>query len=122
LEGLAFYAFCYLAAAVLAVILSRHVGLGSVVGYIAAGVLVGPVFHISASGSDYLEQFSEFGIVMMLFLIGLEIDPRTVWRLRGKLLGLGGLQVAATCALATGIGVAIIDGDRASDIGGKRPA
>lgn len=105
MEGLAFYALCYLAAAVLAVIVSQRVGLGSVVGYIAAGVLIGPVFQISVAGSGYLEQFSEFGIVMMLFLIGLEIDPQMVWRLRNKLLGLGGLQVVATIAAVTASGV-----------------
>jgi CPA2 family monovalent cation:H+ antiporter-2 len=105
LEGLAYYALCYLAAAVLAVIVSQRVGLGSVVGYIAAGVLIGPVFQISVAGSGYLEQFSEFGIVMMLFLIGLEIDPQMVWRLRNKLLGLGGLQVVATIAAVTASGV-----------------
>ncbi len=105
MDGLAFYALCYLAAAVVAVIVSQRVGLGSVVGYIAAGVLVGPVFQVSMAGSNYLEQFSEFGIVMMLFLIGLEIDPQMVWRLRGKLLGLGGLQVLATVAAATAVGI-----------------
>ncbi len=107
MEGLAFYVFCYLAAAVLAVIVSQRVGLGSVVGYIAAGVLIGPVFQISVAGSGYLEQFSEFGIVMMLFLIGLEIDPQMVWRLRSKLIGLGGLQVLATIAVALAAGTAI---------------
>jgi CPA2 family monovalent cation:H+ antiporter-2 len=106
-EGLAFYALCYLAAAVLAVIVSQRIGLGSVVGYIAAGVLIGPVFQISVAGSGYLEQFSEFGIVMMLFLIGLEIDPQMVWRLRDKLLGLGGLQVVATIAAVTAAGVGL---------------
>ena len=105
MEGLAFYALCYLAAAVLAVIVSQRIGLGSVVGYIAAGVLVGPVFQVSAAGSGYLEQFSEFGIVMMLFLIGLEIDPQMVWRLRGKLLGLGGLQVLGTVGVTVALGV-----------------
>lgn len=107
MEGLAFYALCYLAAAVLAVIVSQRIGLGSVVGYIAAGVLIGPVFQISVAGSGYLEQFSEFGIVMMLFLIGLEIDPQMVWRLRDKLLGLGGLQVIATIAAVTAAGVCL---------------
>jgi CPA2 family monovalent cation:H+ antiporter-2 len=105
LDGLAFYALCYLAAAVIAVIVSQRVGLGSVVGYIAAGVLVGPVFQVSVAGSSSLEQFSEFGIVMMLFLIGLEIDPQMVWRLRGKLLGLGGLQVLATVGVSTAVGI-----------------
>lgn len=98
MHAMAFYIFAYLAAAVLAVIVSRRLGLGSVVGYIAAGVLVGPVLNISIAGSDYLEHFSEFGIVMMLFLIGLEVDPHMVWRLRNRLLGLGGLQVSGTIA------------------------
>ncbi|MBY5353648.1 potassium transporter [Rhizobium leguminosarum] len=108
MQGLTFYALAYLAAAVFAVIISRRLGLGSVVGYIAAGVIVGPILHVSGAGSDYLEQFSEFGIVMMLFLIGLEIDPQMVWRLRGKLVGLGGLQVVMTllavCVVGTSLG------------------
>lgn len=107
MDGLALYAFAYLAAAVFTVIVSQRLGLGTVVGYIAAGVLIGPVLHVSTSGSAYLEQFSEFGIVMMLFLIGLEIDPQMVWKLRAKLLGLGGLQVSATIAVVTLVGVAI---------------
>ncbi|MGM4915354.1 monovalent cation:proton antiporter-2 (CPA2) family protein [Rhizobium ruizarguesonis] len=104
MEGLTFYALAYLAAAVFAVILSRRLGLGSVVGYIAAGVIVGPILHVSGAGSEYLEQFSEFGIVMMLFLIGMEIDPQMVWRLRGKLIGLGGLQVIVTLSAVSIIG------------------
>jgi CPA2 family monovalent cation:H+ antiporter-2 len=107
LEGFAFYALCYLAAAVLAVIVSQRIGLGSVVGYIAAGVLIGPVFEISMAGSANLEQFSEFGIVMMLFLIGLEIDPQMVWRLKDKLVGLGGLQVFATIIVVTIAGLGL---------------
>ncbi|MBO9127771.1 MULTISPECIES: cation:proton antiporter domain-containing protein [unclassified Rhizobium] len=107
MDGLAFYALCYLAAAVIAVIVSQRVGLGSVVGYIAAGVLVGPVFQVAVAGSNYLEQFSEFGIVMMLFLIGLEIDPQMVWRLKGKLLGLGGLQVLATVGASVAVAIVL---------------
>ena len=107
MEGFAFYALCYLAAAVLAVIVSQRIGLGSVVGYIAAGVLIGPVFEISMAGSANLEQFSEFGIVMMLFLIGLEIDPQMVWRLKDKLVGLGGLQVFATIIVVTIAGLGL---------------
>ncbi|MFQ6242666.1 cation:proton antiporter [Sinorhizobium meliloti] len=91
----------------LAVIISQRLGLGTVVGYIAAGVIIGPVLQVSTAGSDYLEQFSEFGIVMMLFLIGLEIDPQMVWKLRAKLLGLGGLQVVATLSTITAVGTAM---------------
>ncbi|WP_368517288.1 cation:proton antiporter [Rhizobium sp.] len=105
MEGLATYAFAYLAAAVLAVVVSHRLGLGSVVGYIIAGVIVGPVLHFADTGAGYLEEFSEFGIIMMLFLIGLEIDPQMVWRLRNKLIGLGGLQVTATTFAVMGCSI-----------------
>lgn len=107
MHGLAFYAFAYLATAVIAVIISRRIGLGTVVGYVAAGVIIGPILQVSTAGSEYLEQFSEFGIIMMLFLIGLEIDPQRVWRLRAKLLGLGGLQVVGTLGVVTAIGTVV---------------
>lgn len=107
MTAIVFSAFSYLACAVGAVFVSRRLGLGSVVGYIAAGVFMGPVLHMANTGSEYLESLSELGIVMMLFLIGLEIDPKMVWRLRAKLLGLGGLQVILTVAAVTLIGVAL---------------
>lgn len=107
MEGLAFYAFAYLAAAVASVIISQRLGLGTVVGYIVAGVIIGPVLQVATAGAEYLEQFSEFGIVMMLFLIGLEIDPRMVWKLRTTLFGLGGLQVATTIAVVAAVATAI---------------
>jgi monovalent cation:proton antiporter-2 (CPA2) family protein len=105
--GFVFSAFAYLASAVLAVFVSRRLGLGSVVGYIVAGVLIGPVLHLADTASGYLEQLSEMGIVMMLFLIGLEIDPKMVWRLRAMLIGLGGLQVSLTIAAVTLVCLAI---------------
>ncbi len=107
MEELAFYAFAYLAAAVFTVIVSQRLGLGTVVGYIVAGVIIGPVLQLSTGGTGYLEHFSEFGIVMMLFLIGLEIDPQMVWKLRTKLLGLGGLQVVATVCVLAAFGAAL---------------
>lgn len=105
MNGFALYASAYLACAVLAVFVSRRLGLGSVVGYIAAGAIIGPVLHMADADAGYLEPLSELGIVMMLFLIGLEIDPKKVWKLRGMLVGLGGLQVVLTIAALTIVAV-----------------
>ena len=101
MSGFLIPAFAYLASSVFAVIVFRRLGLGSVVGYIVAGALMSPVLQLSEASGGYLEQLSELGIVMMLFLIGLEIDPKMVWRLRAKLIGLGGLQVVLTVAVVT---------------------
>jgi len=94
-----FQAFVYLAAAVIAVPVASRLGLGSVLGYLIAGVAIGPFVLglVGAEGQDVM-QFAEFGVVMMLFLVGLELQPRRVWRLRASILGLGGLQVTGTAA------------------------
>ncbi len=86
----------YLLAAVIVVPLAARTGLGSVLGYLAAGLLIGPVLGLVGSETRELQHVAEFGVVMMLFLIGLELDPRTLWDMRVKLVGLGGLQVAGT--------------------------
>ncbi len=90
----------YLLAALIAVPIASRLGLGSVLGYLAAGILIGPVFGLVTASSD-LQHFAEFGVVMMLFLIGLELEPRTLWDMRHKLLGLGGLQIVLTMAAVT---------------------
>ena len=96
--------FVYLLAAVVAVPIAKRLGLGSVLGYLIAGVAIGPIFGIVYSGeTQELQHFAEFGVVMMLFLVGLELEPKALWDMRGKLLGLGGLQVLGTAALVTGI-------------------
>jgi CPA2 family monovalent cation:H+ antiporter-2 len=102
--SLLFQAFVYLGAAVLAVPVAQRLGLGSVLGYLLAGVVIGPfgLSMIGAGGEDVL-HFAEFGVVMMLFVIGLELQPSLLWRLRGPILGLGGLQVTLT-ALIVGAG------------------
>jgi monovalent cation:proton antiporter-2 (CPA2) family protein len=97
-------AFVYLLSAVLAVPLAKRLGLGSVLGYLLAGVAIGPfVLGLTgAAGSDVM-HYAEFGVVMMLFLIGLELDPAKLWQLRGSIFGLGGSQVggvSALCAIA----------------------
>ncbi|MBT8395475.1 MAG: monovalent cation:proton antiporter-2 (CPA2) family protein [Gemmatimonadetes bacterium] len=107
-QGFFFQAFVYLAAAVIAVPIAKRMGLGSVLGYLIAGMVIGPYGFglIGEEGKDVL-QFAEFGVVMMLFIIGLELQPALLWRLRRPILGTGGLQVAATTVLIASIAVAV---------------
>jgi len=105
-EGFFYQALIYLAAAVVSVPIAKRLGLGSVLGYLIAGVAIGP-FALGLVGDDGQDvlHFAEFGVVMMLFLIGLELQPSLLWRLRSSILGLGGLQVSLTAAVITGIGL-----------------
>ncbi|MCV2881447.1 monovalent cation:proton antiporter-2 (CPA2) family protein [Actibacterium sp. XHP0104] len=98
MEGFLLLATIYLTAAVVTVPLATRLGLGSVLGYLIAGVLIGPVLGLVGSEMQDLQHFAEFGVVMMLFLIGLEMDPRALWNMRTTLLGLGGLQITLTTA------------------------
>ena len=98
-------AFIYLASAAIAVPLSKRLGLGSVLGYLIAGVLIGPVFGLVGQETESIQHVAEFGVVMMLFLVGLELEPHKLWQLRWQLLGLGGLQVVLTIAAITGIAI-----------------
>jgi len=93
-------ALVYLLAAVLAVPLAKRLGLGSALGYLLAGVAIGPfVFgFIGPEGQDVM-HFAEFGVVLMLFLVGLELEPRVLWRMRVPILGLGGSQVLITAVV-----------------------
>ncbi|SFQ97517.1 cation:proton antiporter [Poseidonocella sedimentorum] len=86
----------YLTAAVIAVPIAARLGLGSVLGYLAAGIIIGPVLGLVGAETTELQHFAEFGVVMMLFVIGLELEPRALWGMRDKLLGLGGLQILLT--------------------------
>src|SRR6056297_824990 len=90
-----FLASVFLLAAVIAVPIAARLGLGSVLGYLLAGVAIGPVFGLISETAD-LQHFAEFGVVMMLFLIGLELEPRALWDMRHRLIGMGGLQVGVT--------------------------
>jgi len=107
-EGFFFQAFVYLVAAVVSVPLAKRLGLGSVLGYLIAGIAIGPfaLALVGAEGQDVM-HFAEFGVVLMLFLIGLELQPRLLWRMRGPILGLGGLQVLVTALLLAGVGTAL---------------
>ncbi len=89
-------AFVILAAGVIAVPLATRFGLGSVLGYLLAGMAISPLLGALRVDVEQLQVFAEFGVVMMLFLVGLELEPKRLWGMRGKLLGLGGGQVVAT--------------------------
>ncbi len=93
-------AIIYLAAAVVFVPVAKKLGMGSVLGYLIGGILIGPFFlgFVGQEGKDIM-HFAEFGVVMMLFLIGLELDPANFWRMRKLILGTGALQMGATTAL-----------------------
>jgi CPA2 family monovalent cation:H+ antiporter-2 len=103
-NSILFQAMVYLAAAVVMVPLAKRLGLGSVLGYLLAGILIGPTVlqFIGNEGHDLMHS-AEFGVVMMLFLIGLELEPALLWKLRKAILGLGGLQVLITSIIISGI-------------------
>jgi len=99
-----FNALVYLSAAVVTVPLAKRFGLGSVLGYLIAGLAIGP-FGLQLVGDERQDvmHFAEFGVVMMLFLIGLELRPALLWRLRVPILGMGGLQVVLTTGALTAL-------------------
>ncbi len=109
MESFLFQATIYLGAAVIAVPLAARLGLGSVLGYLLAGVVIGPVLGLVGAETQDLQHFAEFGVVMMLFLIGLELEPRALWDMRHRLIGLGGAQIGLTTLLvmaaAMGLGL-----------------
>lgn len=94
-------AFIFLAAGVIAVPIASRFGLGSVLGYLIAGALIGPFALKLITDTVHIMHFAEFGVVMMLFLVGLELQPQVLWRMRKPILGLGGLQVILTTAAIT---------------------
>ncbi len=104
--GFLFQAFVYLTAAVVSVPVAKKLGLGSVLGYLIAGVVIGPFVlgFVGEEGQDVM-QFAEFGIIMMLFLIGLELQPEMIWKLKRAILGMGGVQVGVTALLIGAAGV-----------------
>ena len=89
----------FLIAACLAVPLSRRSGFGSVLGYLVAGVVIGPWCLKLITDVPTILQFSEIGVVLLLFIIGLELQPSRLWRLRREVFGMGGAQVATTSVI-----------------------
>ncbi len=103
MESFLFQATIFLGAAVITVPIATRFGLGSVLGYLAAGILIGPLLGLTGDHqTGELQHFAEFGVVMMLFLIGLELEPEALWDMRHRLLGLGGLQILLTTLAVMG--------------------
>ncbi|MEE9388780.1 MAG: cation:proton antiporter [Paracoccaceae bacterium] len=102
MESFLFQASIYLAASVIAVPIAKQLGLGSVLGYLIAGIVIGPMTGLVGSETQDLQHFAEFGVVMMLFLVGLELEPAALWGMRHRLIGLGGLQIGLTTAAIMG--------------------
>lgn len=99
--------FIFLAAASIMVPISSRFKLGSVIGYLIVGILIGPFGFNLIGNATQIMHFAEFGVIMMLFLIGLELKPKSLWKLRSLILGLGGLQVIITSMVLTCIGVSM---------------
>ena len=99
--------FVFLVAGVIAVPIATRLGLGSVLGYLIAGIIISPL--LSGLGVDVIsiQHFAEFGVVMMLFLVGLELEPKMLWHMRTRLVGLGGLQIVLSTGLVTAAGLAL---------------
>ncbi len=106
-HGFLFDTMVYLAAAVLFVPIAARLKLGSVLGYLIAGAVIGPYCLKLVENVESILHFAEFGVVLMLFLIGLELDPRRLWSLRGPIFGGGSLQLAVTGALLALGGLAV---------------
>lgn len=88
--------FLFMIAGIIAVPIASRLGLGSVLGYLIAGIAISPLLHQLEVDIVSIQHFAEFGVVMMLFLVGLELEPHMLWSMKSKLLGLGGLQVGST--------------------------
>ena len=89
-------AFIFLIAGVIAVPIASRLGLGSVLGYLIAGIAISPLLAFLHVDVISIQHFAEFGVVMMLFLVGLELEPKLLWSMRGRLIGLGGGQIGLT--------------------------
>jgi monovalent cation:proton antiporter-2 (CPA2) family protein len=96
-----FQALIYFGAAVVAVPLFKRLGLGSVLGYLVAGVVIGPFGLKLIPDVESVLQISELGVVLLLFLVGLELNPQRLWEMRRAIFGLGGLQVLVTIAVVS---------------------
>lgn len=107
MESFLLLSFLFLIGGVIAVPIASRLGLGSVLGYLLAGIALSPILAALHVDVVSLQHFAEFGVVMMLFLVGLELEPRMLWRMKSKLLGLGGLQVLLTGLAVMGIAMAL---------------
>jgi CPA2 family monovalent cation:H+ antiporter-2 len=108
MSGFLLYAVIYLSAAVICVPLAKKLGMGSVLGYLLAGIIIGPFVlgFIGEEGEDIM-HFAEFGVVMMLFLVGLELDPAKLWTMKKTIVGMGTLQLALTSVIIFAVAFAL---------------
>lgn len=97
--------FIFLVAGVISVPIASRLGLGSVLGYLLAGIVISPILTLLEVDIVSIQHFAELGVVLMLFIVGLELNPKKLWELKSKLIGLGGGQVALTALLIMGIGM-----------------
>jgi len=106
-HGFFHQALVYLAAGVIVVPIFKRMGLGSVLGYLIAGIAIGPWGLKLVSAPETILGFAEFGVVLLLFLVGLELNPTRVWQMRKSIFGMGAVQVLATVAVVAGAGWAL---------------
>jgi monovalent cation:H+ antiporter-2, CPA2 family len=102
-----FTTFTLFLAGTIAVPLASRFGLGSVLGYLIAGIAIGPVLHWAGVDVAGLQHFTEFGVVMMLFLIGLEMQPKVLWAMRARVFVMGGMQVGLTAVGVLAVAIAL---------------
>lgn len=104
-QNLLLNTFIFLAAASIMVPLASRFKMGSVIGYLIVGILIGPYGFKLIGNTEQIMHFAEFGVIMMMFLIGLELEPKHLWKLRRLIVGLGSFQVLLTATTLTGIGI-----------------
>lgn len=107
-------AVLYLAAAVISAPIAKRLGLGTVLGFLVAGAIIGPSVLGLAGKAEDVKHFAEFGVIVMLFLVGLELEPSKLWQLRKQIFGLGALQVIGTAAAIGAASLLVSDGWRES--------
>lgn len=108
-SGFLLQAVTYLAAAAIAVPIATRLGLGSVLGYLLAGVAIGPYALGFVGDTSEEMHVAEFGVALMLFLIGLEMQPKKLWQMRGAILGTGSGQLVATALAVAGLAMLLFD-------------
>lgn len=109
--------FIFLAAAAIAVPIAKKFGLGSVLGYLIAGIIIGPFGLSLIDEIEEVMHFTEFGVVMMLFLVGLELKPSLLWQMRTPILGMGGMQVGLSALLIGAVALLFLPWQQAVAIG-----
>lgn len=107
IDVLLLQALVYLAAGVISVPIAKRLGLGSVLGYLIAGAVIGPSGLSLVGNQQDVMHFAQFGVVILLFLIGLEVRPALLWSMRSSIFGLGGGQLLATVAVVAGAAVGL---------------